>query len=63
MQSWYLSADMQMFWLAPLALYPLWRWPLFGHIQMAFFTVASVVTPFALSYAYEIKQPIPITNE
>lgn len=25
-ESWYLACDMQMFWLSPLFIYPLWKW-------------------------------------
>lgn len=25
-EAWYLAADMQMFWISPLFIYPLWRW-------------------------------------
>lgn len=25
-EAWYLACNMQMFWLSPLLIYPLWRW-------------------------------------
>lgn len=39
-ESWYLACDMQMFWISPLFIYPLWRWRKVG--------VAWVVTSFTL---------------
>ena len=29
-EGWYLACDMQMFWISPLFIYPLWRWRRFG---------------------------------
>ena len=29
-ENWYLTCDMQMFWLSPLLIYPLWRWKRVG---------------------------------
>ncbi|XP_068083090.1 nose resistant to fluoxetine protein 6 [Anabrus simplex] len=47
MQSWYLAADMQLFLLAPLVLYPLWRWPTAGKLLTAGVLILSVVPPMA----------------
>ncbi|XP_068082889.1 nose resistant to fluoxetine protein 6 [Anabrus simplex] len=47
MQSWYLSADLQLFLLAPLVLYPLWRWPTAGKLLAAGLLILSVVPPVA----------------
>ncbi|XP_068083091.1 nose resistant to fluoxetine protein 6 [Anabrus simplex] len=47
LQSWYLSADMQLFLLAPLVLYPLWRWPTAGKLLTASLLILSVVLPMA----------------
>ena len=48
-ETWYLACDMQMFWLSPLFIYPLWRWKKAGLIWVVsiFFTllVASTI-PF-----------------
>jgi hypothetical protein len=63
MQSWYLGADMQMFWLAPIVLYPMWRWPVFGLIELVIVTVGSIASPFAVSYIYGWTSPLPNSNE
>jgi hypothetical protein len=62
-QAWYLGGDMQMFWLSPLVLYPMWRWPIFGMIELFVITIASIATPFAISYVYKVTSPIPETIE
>ncbi len=31
-ETWYLACDMQMFWVSPLFIYPLWRWKRAGLI-------------------------------
>ena len=31
-ETWYLACDMQMFWISPLFIYPLWRWKKAGLI-------------------------------
>ena len=35
-ETWYLACDMQMFWLSPLLVYPLWRWKKAGIIWVLF---------------------------
>jgi peptidoglycan/LPS O-acetylase OafA/YrhL len=34
-ETWYLACDMQMFWLSPLFIYPIWRWKRTGVIWIA----------------------------
>jgi peptidoglycan/LPS O-acetylase OafA/YrhL len=34
-ENWYLACDMQMFWLSPLFIYPIWRWRRTGVIWTA----------------------------
>ena len=34
-ETWYLACDMQMFWLSPLFIYPIWRWKKTGVIWTA----------------------------
>ncbi|KAK9498833.1 hypothetical protein O3M35_003389 [Rhynocoris fuscipes] len=63
MQTWYLAADMQMFWLSPLVIYPLWRWPIFGYVEIAILIAASVASPLLVSLLEVIKTPIPVTTE
>ncbi|XP_014242802.1 nose resistant to fluoxetine protein 6-like [Cimex lectularius] len=62
MQSWYLAADMQMYWLSPFVLYPLWRWPWFGYVEIVILVIASIASPFSISYFEEIVAPIPIST-
>ncbi|XP_073995610.1 nose resistant to fluoxetine protein 6-like isoform X2 [Rhodnius prolixus] len=63
MQSWYLAADMQMFWLSPLLLYPLWKWPQFGYVEVVILAAGSVASPFLISYFEGIKTPIPMSTD
>ena len=37
---WYLACDMQMFWLRPLLVYPLWRWKKAGFVWVLFCLLA-----------------------
>lgn len=50
-QTWYLAVDMQLFWLSPLLLYPLARWPRLGKGLLAFVIIFSIVIPFAVTLA------------
>lgn len=50
-QSWYLAADTQLFVLAPLVLYPMWRWRKVGLSLLASLSVLSIVVPFATTLA------------
>ncbi|XP_046738801.1 nose resistant to fluoxetine protein 6-like isoform X1 [Diprion similis] len=45
LHTWYLAADMQLFWISPLVIYPLHRWPKHGIRILGFFLLASIVTP------------------
>uniref|UniRef100_A0A1B0D242 Acyltransferase 3 domain-containing protein n=1 Tax=Phlebotomus papatasi TaxID=29031 RepID=A0A1B0D242_PHLPP len=49
-QSWYLAADTQLFILAPLLLYPLWRWRKIGVYLFAASATISVLIPFVVTY-------------
>ncbi|XP_055682064.1 nose resistant to fluoxetine protein 6-like isoform X1 [Lutzomyia longipalpis] len=49
-QSWYLAADTQLFILAPLLLYPLWRWRKVGIYLFAVSATVSVLIPFVVTY-------------
>jgi len=48
-QSWFLTCDMHYFLLAPLVIYPLWRWPKPGKALLALITILSVFVPFAVT--------------
>jgi peptidoglycan/LPS O-acetylase OafA/YrhL len=49
-QTWYLAADMQLHLLAPLLLYPIWRWPQRAFKLLIIFVVTSTVIPFLYIY-------------
>lgn len=53
-QSWYLAADTQLFILAPLILYPLWKCRKFGTIILGVVTLISVIIPFVWTYINEL---------
>ena len=46
-ETWYLAADMQMFWISPLFIYPVWRWKRMGlgwiFFSTSLFVAASIV--------------------
>ncbi|XP_052128961.1 nose resistant to fluoxetine protein 6-like [Frankliniella occidentalis] len=50
-QSWYISADTQLFMLAPLVVYPLWRWPTLGRLLAVLATFLSILIPFAITWS------------
>ncbi|GLV41238.1 uncharacterized protein CBL_04762 [Carabus blaptoides fortunei] len=49
-QSWYLSVDTQLFMLAPLIIYPLWRWNILGVTLLVLSTVIACIVPFVITY-------------
>lgn len=53
-QSWYLAVDTQFFFLAPIIIYPLWRWPVFGEISLFVVTVVSIIIPFAVTFIHQL---------
>lgn len=48
-QSWYLATDTQLFIVAPLILYPLWRWRRVGVSLLGVVSVVSVIVPFCVT--------------
>ncbi|XP_066999855.2 nose resistant to fluoxetine protein 6 [Anabrus simplex] len=52
-QSWFLAVDMQLHWLSPLVLIPLWKFPKYGWILMAGLMVGGLVTNFVVSYEHD----------
>ncbi|XP_046631169.1 nose resistant to fluoxetine protein 6-like isoform X3 [Daphnia pulicaria] len=56
-ECWYLACDMQMFWLSPLFIYPIWRWKKTGTI----WTVASLIVFLAISARAFIVHNLPAT--
>lgn len=53
-QSWYLSADTQLFILAPLILYPLWRCRKAGVTVLALAAIGTTLIPFLVTYMKEV---------
>ncbi|KAI5643617.1 acyltransferase family domain-containing protein [Phthorimaea operculella] len=49
-QSWYLSVDTQMFYIAPIFIYSLWRWRKVGPIFLGVGTVVSLLIPAIITY-------------
>lgn len=49
-QSWYLAVDTQLFMLAPIILYPLWRWRKTGEFLLGSSIVISVLIPCLITY-------------
>jgi hypothetical protein len=62
-QTWYLAVDMQLFWLSPLLLYPLAKWPRFGKGLLAFATFASIAVPFAITFALRLTAVMLYTKQ
>ena len=56
-ESWYLACDMQMFWLSPLFIYPIWRWKRTGII----WTAISLVVFLGVSAKAFIVHNLPAT--
>ncbi|XP_068082674.1 nose resistant to fluoxetine protein 6 [Anabrus simplex] len=42
-QGWYLAVDMQLYWLSPLLLVPLWKWPKVGLAMVGLLTAAGSI--------------------
>ncbi|XP_051175755.1 nose resistant to fluoxetine protein 6-like isoform X2 [Leptopilina boulardi] len=51
---WYLSVDMQLFWLSPLIIYPLAKKPKIGLIILGLAFFASIITPAVIVGKYEL---------
>lgn len=58
-QSWYLAADMQLFIISPLFIYPLWRWK--NKLGLAWIIVALTTVIGAITTIY-IMWDLPATN-
>lgn len=52
--SWYLSVDMQLFWISPLLLLPLTKWPQkWNLLLLCSFIIGGIVTSFTVNYVNE----------
>ncbi|XP_066998617.2 nose resistant to fluoxetine protein 6 [Anabrus simplex] len=54
-QAWYLAVDMQLFWVSPLVLIPLWKWPKIGLCLSGALTIAGIISNFVVSYVNEFS--------
>ena len=61
-QTWYLAVDMQLFLIAPLIVYPLWRWRKYGLVWLALLTVASHAAIFAIYAVYDLIPTLMFTR-
>ncbi|EEB12969.1 conserved hypothetical protein [Pediculus humanus corporis] len=59
-QSWYLSADMQMFWISPFILYPLLIWPSFAPFFLILIILASSITNFTIAYVNKLQPSLSL---
>ncbi|KAK6637529.1 hypothetical protein RUM44_007951 [Polyplax serrata] len=59
-QSWYLSTDMQMFWLSPFFLYPMLFWPSLAPIFLLIVILASSLTNFTVAYVNEFDPNLSV---
>lgn len=58
-QSWYLQVTMQLFWLSPLLLYPLWKTPVIGKILLGTCFIIGLAIDFGVAYGFEIRVSVP----
>ena len=56
-QVWYLALDMQLFIIAPLFIYLIWRWNKWGLLFLLAFTLASIGANFAIFGVYDNLLP------
>lgn len=64
-QTWYLAADMQLYWLSPLLLWPLWRWPRAGKGLLLVLLTVPLASTFWITYTrrYPWADDKEISNE
>ncbi|GLV35419.1 uncharacterized protein CBL_01431 [Carabus blaptoides fortunei] len=56
-QSWYFSVDNQMYFLCPLLLILLWKWPKYTMYAAVGLFIGSILSPFILSFYYDLPSP------
>lgn len=61
-QTWYLEVDMQLFVVAPLFIYPLWRWRKVGLVWLATVTMACLASIFAAYAVYDLLPTLMFTR-
>ncbi|CAG5010480.1 unnamed protein product [Parnassius apollo] len=53
-QSWYLAVDTQLFFIAPIFIYGLWRWHRLGKIFLALGIIVSLAIPSVITYKEQL---------
>ena len=61
-QSWYLAADMQMYLISPLLIYPLWRWRRAGLAWLGFVTLAIHIEIYAIYIIHDFLPTAMVTR-
>lgn len=54
-QTWYLAVDMQLFVVAPLIIYPIWRWKKWGLAWLAFIALLCQASIFYVYAKYDLS--------
>lgn len=62
-QSWYLATDTQLFILAPLILYPLWKYRKAGPILLGYVCIFTTMIPFLVTYIQKLDPTFLIIAE
>ncbi|KAH0816917.1 hypothetical protein GEV33_005874 [Tenebrio molitor] len=62
-QAWYLTCDMQYYFLSPLILIPLWKCRIFGYINYVLVYVLSIASNFYLAWINRYGGGVPVTNQ
>jgi peptidoglycan/LPS O-acetylase OafA/YrhL len=62
-QSWYLATDTQLFILAPLLIYPLWRFKKFGPYLLGLVGIISVIIPCLITYIKNLDPTFIVYSE
>ncbi|EFA01530.2 Nose resistant to fluoxetine protein 6-like Protein [Tribolium castaneum] len=62
-QAWYLTCDMQYYFLSPLILVPLWKCPVFGYINFVLVYALSIASNFYFAWINRYDGGVPVTNQ
>ncbi|KAJ8971659.1 hypothetical protein NQ314_000582 [Rhamnusium bicolor] len=60
-QVWYLTDDMIFYYLSPMIIIPLWKWPKFGYINFVVIYIVSIVSSFWIAWSNMFGGEMPIT--
>ncbi|KAH0551860.1 hypothetical protein KQX54_002256 [Cotesia glomerata] len=61
--SWYLAVDMQLFWVSPLIIYPLYKKPKLGLIILSAAIAASMITPAVVAAVNKFTVSLGVTGD